>query len=210
MLDENKLRFAIIGTGAIAQKFFEAASLCDQFKLTVVYSRKKETGITFIEALKNKNNANNAEDLSDVRVEDSLDSLALAEDVDVVYIASPNCYHAEQSIRMLEHGKHVFCEKPIASNFREWERMRASSIVNKRILLEAMRHLFTPGYRVVKENLENLGKIRKVNFSYCQYSSRYDRFKNGIVENAFKPEFSNGRFVRHAREYRRTGIYFAG
>ena len=42
------------------------------------------------------------------------------------------------------------------------------------------------------ENLQKLGKIRRVTFQMCQYSSRYDKFKNGIIENAFRPELSNG------------------
>ena len=55
-----------------------------------------------------------------------------------------------------------------------------------------MRTLYTPGYLAVKENLSRLGTIRQASLSYCQYSSRYDKFKAGIVENAFDPSLSNG------------------
>lgn len=40
--------------------------------------------------------------------------------------------------------------------------------------------------------METLGTIRRATLQYCQYSSRYDNYKRGIVENAFKPELSNG------------------
>lgn len=39
---------------------------------------------------------------------------------------------------------------------------------------------------------QSLVRIRRVTFQMCQYSSRYDKFKNGIIENAFRPELSNG------------------
>ena len=42
------------------------------------------------------------------------------------------------------------------------------------------------------ENLPKIGRVRRYFASYCQYSSRYDRFKNGDVANAFRAEFSNG------------------
>ena len=43
-----------------------------------------------------------------------------------------------------------------------------------------------------KENLHKIGKIRRYFASYCQYSSRYDKYKEGIILNAFKRELSNG------------------
>ena len=47
-------------------------------------------------------------------------------------------------------------------------------------------------YRVVQEYLPRLGTIRRYFASFCQYSSRYDKFRQGIVLNAFNPELSNG------------------
>ena len=44
----------------------------------------------------------------------------------------------------------------------------------------------------MRENLGRVGTVRRYFACYCQYSSRYDKFKEGIVLNAFKPELSNG------------------
>ncbi len=176
----NKIRFAIIGTNFISMRFLEAARLVNQFELAAVYSRSKEKGRTFIQ------------DIKRVEVFDNLDDLAKAKDIDAVYIASPTCCHAAQSIQMLKSKKHVFCEKPVASNSLEWKKMMKAADENKVIVLEAMRPLFTPGYKRIKENLLKVGNIRRVSLSYCQYSSRYDQFKKGIRENAFRPELSNG------------------
>ena len=176
----NKIRFAVLGTSLISKKFLEAAYMFDQFEFAAIYSRSIEKGRDFIHNLEN------------IRVFDCMNEIAASKDIDAVYVASPTSFHASQSIRMLESHKHVLCEKPVASNLFEWENMLNASINNKVIILEAMRPIFTPGYKVVAENLRRIGKIRKVNFNFCKYSSRYDRFKNGIIENAFRPELSNG------------------
>lgn len=174
------IRFAIIGTNKITDKFIEAANLCKDFKLTAVYSRTKERAIEF------------GSKYGVTSVYDDLDELAASNEVDAVYIASPNSFHASQSIKMMKGKKHVLCEKTIASNQRELKKMIQSSKENGVILLEAMRSVFDPGFKVIEDNLYKLGFIRRVTFQYSQYSSRYDNFKKGIIENAFNPIFSNG------------------
>lgn len=63
---------------------------------------------------------------------------------------------------------------------------------NQVVFMEAMKSVHTPGFKAMKEHLPKLGTVRRATIQYCQYSSRYDKFKNGIIENAFKPELSNG------------------
>lgn len=176
----NKIRFAIIGTNLISKRFLDAAYQAEEFNFTALYSRSAEKGRAFLCGLEG------------VCVLDRIEDLAERKDVDAVYISSPNCCHASQSILMLENGKHVLCEKPIASNLAEWKNMIRASATNDKIVLEAMRPLFTPGYQTIKDKLKKIAPIKQVNFNFCQYSSRYDNFKSGIIENAFKPELSNG------------------
>jgi len=177
---KKKIRFATIGTNFITEWFLEAAKKCSNLEYAAVYSRHEETAQQFAA----KHGAK--------RYETDLHLLAQADDIDAVYVASPNSLHCEQSILMMEHGKHVLCEKPIASNTAELKRMLDSAEKNQVVLLEAIRNVFDPGFEAVKDNLPKLGKIRRASFQYCQYSSRYDKFKAGIIENAFKTELSNG------------------
>lgn len=174
------IRFATIGTNFITEWFLEAVGYCEGLTYEAAYSRTEETARTFAV----KHGAG--------RICTDLPELAEAEDIDAVYIASPNSLHCEQAVLMMQHGKHVLCEKSIASNSRELERMIAAARENQVVLLEAMRPAFDPGLAVIRDNLPKLGKIRRVSFQYGKYSSRYDRFKAGIVENAFDPAFSNG------------------
>jgi scyllo-inositol 2-dehydrogenase (NADP+) len=174
------VRFAVIGTNKITDKFIEAAKLYKEFELAAVYSRTKERAVQYA----SKHGA--------ALAYDDLEELSASKEVDAVYVASPNSLHASQSIMMLNSKKHVLCEKTIASNRKELEDMLKAAKDNGVILLEAMRSVFDPGFKAIESNINKLGTIRRVTFQYCQYSSRYDNFKKGIVENAFNPAFSNG------------------
>lgn len=174
------IRFATIGTNFITEWFLEAVGRCEGFTYAAAYSRKEETARAFA----GKHGAK--------RWCTDLEELAAAGDVDAVYIASPNSLHCEQAILMMRHGKHVLCEKAVASNSQELERMLEEAGRNQVVLLEAMRPAFDPGLTAIRDNLPKLGTIRRVSFQYAKYSSRYDKFKAGIVENAFNPAFSNG------------------
>lgn len=172
--------FAVIGTNFITDKFLLAARLCDDFCLKGVYSRTEERAKAYAAA-------QGAE-----YIYTDLDTLAKDPNIDAVYIASPTSCHAAQAIRMMEGGKHVLCEKPAASNGDELQQMLCVAKANGVVFLEAMRPVHNPSCKLIEELLPQIGQLRRVSFSYCQYSSRYDHFKQGIVENAFRPELSNG------------------
>lgn len=176
----GKVRFGVVGTNFITDWVIVGARQDERFELVAVCSRKQETADAF--AAKHQIPYTFT----------SLEEMAKSPLVDAVYIASPNFLHAEQSILCMKHGKHVLCEKPFASNAREAGEMIAASRKYNVTLMEAMKPTLTPNFLSVRENLGRLGTVRRYFSSYCQYSSRYDKFKEGIVLNAFKPELSNG------------------
>jgi predicted dehydrogenase len=92
----------------------------------------------------------------------------------------------------MQHGKHVLCEKPLASNAAEVRRMMKTATDCRVVLMEAMKPTLTPGFRALQTALPEIGTVRQYFSCFCQYSSRYDRLKEGIVLNAFRPELSNG------------------
>lgn len=174
------IRFGVIGTNFITDRFLKAGKYCKEFELVAVYSRTMERAKEYAQAHGAK------------YAFDTLEALAECEEVDAVYVASPNACHAAQSVWMMEHGKHILCEKAVASNSRELEEMLAAAKKAQVVFLEAVRQVYMPGFQAILENLPKLGTIRRATFSYCKYSSRYDNFKKGIIENAFNPELSNG------------------
>ena len=75
---------------------------------------------------------------------DHLEMLA-AEDLDVVSVASPNVFHAEQAIAALRAGCHVLCEKPIATTLRDANRMIAASKKARKKLMIGFTHRMLTG-----------------------------------------------------------------
>lgn len=176
----DKLRIATIGTNFIAESFLAAVVYVKELELAGVYSRTTENGKRLLK------------DNDHVMIFTDLNELAKDPTIDIVYIASPTSLHMEHSIKMLEAGKHVICEKPMASHSGEYKLMQEIAKKNNVVLFEAMRPLYHPSWKTIQEGIKTIGRIHKARFNFCQYSSRYDKFKDGIVENAFKPELSNG------------------
>ena len=174
------IRFATIGTSKITRQFLGAAVQLDNFKLSGTYSRELDKAISF------------GQEFGAELFFDSLDDLADCSRIDAVYIASPNSLHYDQAVKMLRSGKHVLCEKSMGSNLKELENMLRTANDNNVKLLEAMRCIFDPGQKLIKENLYKLGKIRRATLEFCQYSSRYDAFKRGENVNIFDPQLSAG------------------
>ena len=176
----QKVRFGVVGTNFISDWVIEGAREDPRFELVAVCSRSRERGGEF------------AARHSIAHVFTSLDEMASSPLIDAVYIASPNFMHAPQSILCMSRGKHVLCEKPLASNAREAREMIEASERYGVALMEAMKPTMTPHFKALADNLPRVGEVRRYFASYCQYSSRYDRFKAGELPNAFNPKMSNG------------------
>ncbi|MDR0824888.1 MAG: Gfo/Idh/MocA family oxidoreductase [Prevotella sp.] len=175
-----KVRFGIVGTNFIVDKIIEAARLDPRFILTAIYSRTQERADLF------------AKRHNIPYTFTSLEAMASGPLIDAVYIASPNSLHAPQSLLFMRYGKHVLCEKPFASNAREVKEMIAASGKYNVTLMEAMKPTLTPNFSAIQTHLKEIGIIRRYFSCYCQYSSRYDKLKEGVVLNAFDPFLSNG------------------
>ncbi|HPW77809.1 MAG: 1,5-anhydro-D-fructose reductase [Bacteroidetes bacterium ADurb.Bin037] len=174
------IRFATIGSNVIVDSFLRGAAHDPRFQLQAVYSRTQERATEFAA----KHGAK--------QTFTSLEALAACPQVDAVYIASPNIFHAPQAILMMEHGKHVLCEKPLAPSFLEGKAMIVAARRYGVVLMEAMKTTLLPNFFRVKETLPCIGTVRRVFVQFCQYSSRYDNFKKGVVSNVFQSGMGGG------------------
>lgn len=174
------MRFGIIGTNWITDRFINAVKEHPEFSIGAIYSRSEATGKDFA----TKYNVNN--------VYTDMVEMFQSGQIDAVYIASPNSFHAEQSILAMENGIHVLCEKPAVTSIHEMDKVIQASQKHQVTYMEAMKSTVTPAFLNLKKHLDKIGQLRRFVFHYNQYSSRYDKYKEGIIENAFRPELGNG------------------
>lgn len=173
-------RYATIGTSSIVDSFLAAGRSVPGFDHTVVYSRDRARGEEF------------AHRHGHARVVTSIDALAEAPDVDVVYIASPNALHHPQAKPLLEASKHVLVEKAAAANAAEFRDLLTTAHAHNVVIVESIRSLFDPSHAQIRDLLPRLGAVRRVTFSYCQRSRRYDQFLAGQPVNIFDPALAAG------------------
>ncbi len=102
--------------------------------------------------------------------------LAQSPEVDLVYIATPHPFHAEQAMLMMRHGKHVICEKPMAISHHEVQQMADCAKENGVFLMEAMWTRFLPCVqelaRLIREGV--IGEVRNIFGEFSWFCGQID------------------------------------
>ncbi len=159
------VRFAIVGCGRIAQRHAEHIS--NKAVLTAVCDVDREKA----DSMAARYNAKAFYSLETL--------LAAGLKIDVVSICSPNGLHAEQSIRSLQAGFHVLCEKPMAIKTSDCGAMiQAAEKANKR-LFAIKQNRYNPPVAAVKKIVDEgrLGKINSVQLN-CFWNRNPDYYAN--------------------------------
>ncbi len=101
-------------------------------------------------------------------VHGSYDELLADPEIDAVYNPLPNSLHCKWTVRALEAGKHVLCEKPIAANAEEAKRMAEAATRSGRVLAEAFHWRYHPLAARIKEivNSGELGQVRHIEATF--------------------------------------------
>ncbi len=173
------IRMGIIGTNWITDQFIQAAYATKKYELTAVYSRKEATARAFGEKYG-----------SEITYATDLAAFFSLQNLDVVYIASPNSLHYEQAKQALLAGKNVIVEKPAFSTIEEMTEIFALAKSKELFFFEAARNLHEKSVANVKAVLP--AKILGANFTYMKYSSRYANVLAGEEPNIFSLKFSGG------------------
>src|SRR5215468_10236658 len=103
------------------------------------------------------------------RVHESYDALLADRELDAIYNPLPNSLHCEWTIRALRAGKHVLCEKPIAANAAEAERMAEAAAASGRVLMEAFHWRYHPLAARMREILASgaIGRVQHLEAWLC-------------------------------------------
>lgn len=175
----NDIRLGVIGTNFVSDWLCDSVAVSEGIINHAVYSRTQEKGKEF------------AEKHGIPHVYTDMEAFLLS-DVDAVYIASPNFLHEPYAKKAILHGKHVLLEKPATLNAVQFDALERLARENGVILMEAMRPGHDPAIESVRTAMAKIGTIRRAVFDFCQYSSRYDKFRAGEILNAFDPTLGNG------------------
>ena len=130
------IRVGILGAARIAPKAVcDPARVLSNVEITAVAARDSAKAESFAK----QNNVRS--------VLDTYDALIASPDIDLVYNPLPINLHAEWTIKALEAGKHVLCEKPSAMNAGEARAMVAASERSGKRLIEAFHYRYHPAFR---------------------------------------------------------------
>ncbi|GAA0315085.1 Gfo/Idh/MocA family oxidoreductase [Oceanobacillus oncorhynchi subsp. oncorhynchi] len=174
------MKLGTIGSGKIVQEMLRAIEPVEEVNCVAAYSRKQETADGL------------ADEFQIPKTYTSLEDFFADEEIDTVYIASPNQLHKQQALQAIENKKHVICEKPFTPTAKEAKELKEAAIQNQVFVFEAIPTLFLPNFQELSKHIERLGPIRLIQCNYSQYSSRYDQLKAGEVTNMFNPAFAGG------------------
>ena len=148
----DKVRWGLLSTANINKALIPPIRASKRGELVAVASRNLEASQAY------------AAEWEIPRAFGSYESMLESGEVDAVYISLPNHLHAEWSIKALNAGVHVLCEKPFAISLDEVDAMIAASQKNKRVLAEAFMYRHHPQTKIVGEWVHSgrLGEISTI------------------------------------------------
>ena len=136
MLRKDKFdiaRVGLVGTGRMAPRFVSEAKYVSGVNIVACYNPEEESGEPFAKKYKLDFYKENYE--------------AFLEQVDAIYVASPNETHYDYAKRALSMGKHVLCEKPIAFTVQETIELYDIAEEKGCVLLEGIKTAYCPGFQ---------------------------------------------------------------
>ncbi|WP_169579636.1 Gfo/Idh/MocA family protein [Saccharospirillum impatiens] len=152
-------RWAVIGTGGMADQFVADARYGQGGEFVAVCSRSQASAQTF------------ADRHGIALAVADIDALLERDDIDVVYIASPHTHHLKQAVAAMEAGKAVLVEKPATLNAAQTRHLYETAERCQVLCVEALWTRFSPVYQSILADLESgrIGEVRQcqANFGFA-------------------------------------------
>lgn len=169
-MENKKVRWGILSTAKIAVKnVIPSMKKCKNAEITAISSRSLDKA------------AEAARRLDIPKSYGSYEQLLADPEIDAVYNPLPNHLHVPYTLKAMEAGKHVLCEKPIAVTAEEAEKLLdAAHKYPKLKVMEAFMYRFHPQWEKVKELLRSkrIGELRYVHSVFTYYNVDPDNVRN--------------------------------
>ena len=165
----SKIKFAVIGCGHIGKRHAEMIRRNEEAELVAMCDvrAKEDCGLESFEGVSFYQSAD--------------EMLKNHPEIDIVNVCSPNGLHAEHSLKALEFQKHVVCEKPMAINKADCEKVIYKALQVSRNVFGVMQNRYSPPSAWLKEVVSNnrLGEIYMVQLNcFWNRDERYYTGKN--------------------------------
>ena len=171
----DKINWAILGPGAIAEDFAKA--------ITEVNGSVYAVGARSLEKAEKFASNYNVE-----KVYGNYNEMLKDDKIDVVYISTPHSNHYEYIMESLKNNKHVLCEKSITVNSTQLSEIVSLAKENNLIVSEAMTIYHMPLYKKLRDLVDN-GKLGKIKMLQVNFGSlkEYD-----VANRFFSPDLAGG------------------
>jgi D-xylose 1-dehydrogenase (NADP+, D-xylono-1,5-lactone-forming) len=166
-MNQSTIRWGILSTAHINRVIIKALAMSPRNRLLVVASRSGEKADRY------------AREWKIPRSHGSYEALLADPEIDVIYNPLPNHLHAEWTIKAVEAGKHVLCEKPLALSLAEVDAITAAARAHGRVVAEAFMYRTYPLALKVKQIVDSgaLGKIKLVRGSFTYKNDGNDNYR---------------------------------
>jgi xylose dehydrogenase (NAD/NADP) len=156
------LNWGLLSTARINRALITPLRASNRNQLAAVASRTQESADQY------------AREWQIARAHGSYEALLADPEIDVIYNSLPNRFHAEWTIKAVEAGKHVLCEKPLALNTDEVDAVQAAARKHGRVVMEAFMYRHHPQTLKVLELVKSgsLGTLKLVRGSFSFFLSR--------------------------------------
>ena len=177
MNSKSRLRWGILGAARVNERLLPAIVEAANAELVAIASRRPGAALDTLRQY--------APHLQNVQTYDSLESLLDNPDIEAVYIPLANHEHAEWTLRAIECGKHVLCEKPMALKVADIEAIQTAAKKHKAKVMEGFMYRFHPQHARVREIVNSglIGEIRSIrsSFSFMMRPARMYRLQEPIA-----------------------------
>jgi xylose dehydrogenase (NAD/NADP) len=168
----SAVKWGILSTARINRAVIPAARASEKFELVAVASRDQARADAY------------AAEWEIQRAFGSYEALLADDEIDAVYISLPNNLHTEWSIRCVEAGKHVLCEKPMSKRAADVEAAFDAAGRADRLLSEAFMWRHNPQATRLRQLLDDgaIGELRVVRacFSFALFDSENIRLRTDV------------------------------
>jgi len=193
MNTNKKLRWGILGAARINERLMPAIVEAENAQLLAIASRRPGAAAQSL--------AQYAPQQQQVRTYDTLEALLDDPEIDAVYLPLANHEHAEWTLRAIEQGKHVLCEKPMALTVADIDAIEAAAQRHKVSVMEGFMYRFHPQHARVRELIDSgiIGEVRSVrsSFSFMMRPARMYRLAES-VENGGGAMWDIGCYAIHS------------